>query len=97
MILIGCDFHPSWQQVCWLNMADGETNNQKLVHASGDAEKFYRRLAVPVRVGIAPTGNCPSLFELLGKVDDQITVLNAAEIRAYDPRQQTNDPRAARL
>jgi len=72
MILIGCDFHPSWQQVCWLNMASGETNNQKLVHASGDAEKFYRRLAVPVRVGIEATGNCQWFLELLGKLGHEV-------------------------
>ncbi len=23
MMIIGCDFHPSWQQVCWLVEATG--------------------------------------------------------------------------
>src|SRR5258708_14270090 len=97
MILIGCDFHPSWQQVCWLNMASGEKNNQKLVDDSGDAEKFYRRLAVPVRVGIEATGNCQCFLELLGKLGHEVWVGDAAKIRACDPRQQKHDPRDARL
>src|SRR5713226_5923691 len=36
MMIIGCDFHPSWQQVAWVDTATGETAEQKLVHASGD-------------------------------------------------------------
>ena len=38
MVLIGCDYHPSWQQVCWVDTETGETAEQKLVHAAGDAE-----------------------------------------------------------
>jgi len=37
MMIIGCDFHPSWQQVSWLDTETGETGEQKLVQASGDA------------------------------------------------------------
>jgi hypothetical protein len=38
MMIIGCDFHPSWQQIAWLDTESGETGEQKLVHASGDAK-----------------------------------------------------------
>jgi hypothetical protein len=44
MMIIGCDFHPSWQQVSWLDTETGETGERKLVQASGDAERFYRQL-----------------------------------------------------
>jgi hypothetical protein len=37
MMIIGCDFHPSWQQVSWLDTATGECGQRKLVHASGEA------------------------------------------------------------
>jgi hypothetical protein len=40
MMIIGCDFHPSWQQVGWL---DTETGERKLVHAEGDASVFTGR------------------------------------------------------
>src|SRR2546426_12519100 len=29
MMIIGCDFHPSWQQVSWLDTETGETGEQK--------------------------------------------------------------------
>ena len=40
MIVIGCDFHPSWQQLCWLDTATGEMGERKLEHALGGAEKY---------------------------------------------------------
>ena len=42
MIVIGCDFHPSWQQICWVDTVTGETEEKKLDHASGEADRFYR-------------------------------------------------------
>src|SRR5271169_2901914 len=64
MMLIGCDFHPSWQQVCWLDQETGETSEEKLVHASGDAEKFYKKIAGPARIGMEATGNCQWFVEM---------------------------------
>jgi len=52
MMIIGCDFHPSWQQVCWLDSETGETCERKLVHAEGDAERFYRQMPAPALVGM---------------------------------------------
>ena len=23
MMIIGCDYHPSWQQICWVDTTDG--------------------------------------------------------------------------
>ena len=57
MMIIGCDFHPSWQQVCWLDSETGETGERKLVHAEGDAERFYRQVPAPALVGMEATGN----------------------------------------
>jgi hypothetical protein len=34
MMIIGCDFHPSWQQVSWLDSETGDWGERKLVHAS---------------------------------------------------------------
>jgi hypothetical protein len=52
MMIIGCDYHPSWQQTCWLDTATGETGELKLEHASGEAEKFYRGLSGHVLIGM---------------------------------------------
>jgi transposase len=68
MVLIGCDFHPSWQQVSWLVRETGEVGDQKLVHEPGAVEKFYRQFAVGARIGMEATGNCQWFLELLGKL-----------------------------
>jgi hypothetical protein len=39
MMIIGCDFHPTWLQIAWLDTETGETGEQRLVHAGGDAER----------------------------------------------------------
>jgi hypothetical protein len=43
MIVIGCDYHPSWQQICWVDTKTGETQEKKLEHASGEAERLTPR------------------------------------------------------
>src|SRR5262250_1338144 len=42
MMIIWGGFHPSWQQVSWLDTETGEAGAQKLVHAAGEAPGFYR-------------------------------------------------------
>jgi hypothetical protein len=37
MWIIGCDFHPSRQQVAWLDTETGETGERKLVNGDGEA------------------------------------------------------------
>ena len=72
MMIIGCDFHPSWQQVCWLDTETGETGEQKLVQALGDAERFYRQLSAPALIGMEATGNCHWLVDLLSELGHEL-------------------------
>src|SRR5579863_2201107 len=65
MMIIGCDFHPSWQQVSWLDTETGDCGERKLVHASGDAKMFYEQLAAPVLIGMEATGNSQWFVELV--------------------------------
>jgi hypothetical protein len=44
MILIGVDFHPSVQQVAYVDTETGETCERRLNHSDGEAERFYRDL-----------------------------------------------------
>jgi transposase len=97
MVLIGCDFHPSWQQLSWLNRETGETGDEKLVHEAGAAEKFYRRFPAGSRIGMEATGNCQWFVELLSRLGHELWVGDAAKIRASDERQQKHDKRDARL
>jgi transposase len=95
MMIIGCDFHPSWQQVCWLDTETGESGEQKLVQASGDAERFYQQLAAPALIGMEATGNSHWLVDLLAELGHELWVGDAAQIRASYVRQQKTDKRDA--
>jgi transposase len=64
MMIIGCDFHPSWQQIAWLDSETGETGERKLVHAAGDAKAFYQQLAAPALIGVEATGNSQWFIEM---------------------------------
>jgi transposase len=80
MMIIGCDFRPSWQQVSWLDTETGETGERKLVHAEGDTERFYRQLAAPALIGMEATGNCHWLVDLLAEMGHELWVGDAAQI-----------------
>jgi transposase len=97
MMLIGCDFHPSWQQISWFDEATGEIGEQKLVHATGEAERFYRQLPAPTRIGMEATGNCQWFVEMATAAGHEVWIGDAAKIRASDVRQQKHDRRDADL
>ncbi len=95
MMIIGCDFHPSWQQVSWLDTETGETGEHKLVHAPGEAEKFYRQWSAPVLIGMEATGNSQWFVELVEDLGHEIWIGDAAQIRASYVRKQKTDKRDA--
>jgi hypothetical protein len=43
MIIIGCDYHPSFQQIACVNTQTGEVEERRLSHCE-EAEQFYRDL-----------------------------------------------------
>ncbi|HWS16519.1 MAG TPA: transposase [Candidatus Elarobacter sp.] len=96
-MIIGCDFHPSWQQVAWLDTESGETEGRKLMHASGEARQFYAGLAgpVPVRVGVESTGNSHWFVDMLTEMGHEVWIGDAAQIRASQVRKQKTDRRDA--
>src|SRR5712691_4313106 len=95
MVIIGCDFHPSWQQVCWVDTETAETGEKKLVHATGEAKQFYQGLAAPALVGVEATGNSQWFLELVQDLGHEIWVGDAAQIRASYVRKQKTDKRDA--
>jgi transposase len=97
MMVIGCDYHPSWQQVCWMDTLTGETGERKLDHASGEAERFYRGLPGTALIGMESTGNCQWFVELLTTLEHEVWIGDAAKIRACEVRQQKHDRRDAAL
>jgi transposase len=95
MMIIGCDYHPSWQQVSWVETETGECGERKLVHASGDAKVFYEQLTAPVLIGMEATGNSQWFIELVEDLGHTVLIGDAAQIRASYVRKQKTDKRDA--
>src|SRR5882724_8087451 len=97
MKIIGCDYHPSWQQICWMDTETGETEERKLEHGSGEATRFYQQLAALALIGMESTGNCQWFVEMATAAGHDVWIGDAARIRAAEVRQQKHDRRDAAL
>ena len=95
MWIIGCDFHPEWQQVCIFDPQSGEIRERKLVNGNGEAEGFYRQLPAPSLIGLESCGNSQWLIDLLQQLGHEAWVGDAAQIRASYVRKQKTDRRDA--
>src|SRR6202030_2296366 len=95
MLIIGCDFHPGFQQVAIFDNRTGEIEEKRLQHR-GEAEQFYRSLGgQEVRVGMEACGHYPWFERLLAELDIELWLGDAAQIRAAVVRQQKTDRRDA--
>ena len=65
MLLIGVDYHPSFQQIAVSEAETGERGQRQLNYTDGEAERFYRNLqqqairglvSRPYQVGNATNG-----------------------------------------
>jgi len=95
MIIVGCDFHPGWQQVAVFESETGEIRELKLTNGDGEAERFYRSLPVPSLVGLEACGNTHWFEDLLDQLGHEVRIGDAAEIRASYVRKQKTDKRDA--
>lgn len=95
MLIIGCDFHPGFQQVAIFDNRTGEVEEKRLQHRS-EAEECYRSLAgQQVRVGMEACGHYPWFEQLLAELEMELWVGDAAKIRAAMVRKQKTDRRDA--
>jgi transposase len=95
MKIVGCDFHPRWQQVAMLDRETGEFEELKLMNADGEAERFYRSLPAPALIGIEACGNAQWFLDLVDSLGHTVWVGDAAAIRASFVRKQKTDRRDA--
>ena len=95
MIIVGCDFHPSYQQVAVLDTETGEVEERSLTHANGEAEAFYRHFAKGVLVGMEAVGNSQWFVGLLERLGQEVWTGDAAQIRSSYVRKQKTDRRDA--
>ena len=95
MLIIGCDFHPGFQQIAIFDNRTGEIQEKRLQHR-GEAEQFYRGLAgQEVRVGMEACGHYPWFERLLQELGFELWFGDAAQVRASVVRRQKTDRRDA--
>jgi transposase len=100
MIIIGVDYHPSFQQIAFVDKETGEYSERQLNHSDGEAEKFYRDLklrGVSVRVGMEATGHARWFERLLAELGFELWIGDPAEIKAKRVRRQKTDRQDAQL
>ena len=96
MMIIGCDFHPRFQQIAYLDQQSGEYGERRLEHPQ-EAEGFYRSLAGrQVRIGMEATGNFRWFRQAMRAMGHEVLLGDASAIRASAPRKQKTDKRDAR-
>jgi transposase len=99
MIIIGCDYHPSFQQIAFVDTETGELNERRLEHRE-EAEQFYRALAaagMKVRVGMEASGHARWFERLLAELNFELWIGDAAVIRTKRVRKQKTDRQDAQL
>jgi transposase len=99
MIIVGCDYHPEFQQIALVDTDSGEFQEKRLAHPE-EAEKFYRALAaqgVRVSVGMEASGHARWFERLLAELEFELWIGDAAEIRTKRVRKQKTDRQDAQL
>jgi len=100
MMIIGVDYHPSFQQIAFMDQETGECGERRLNHSDGEAENFYRDLKqreVSVRVGLEATGYSRWFERLLAELGIEVWIGDAAEIKTKRVRKQKTDRQDAQL
>src|ERR1700683_1010592 len=98
MKIIGCDFHPGYQQIAVLDLATGETEEKALSHErKEEVRAFYAALEGSVRVGIEASGQSQWFERMLTELGHEVWIGGAAKIRASGERKQKTDRRDAEL
>jgi len=95
MKIVGCDFHPSFQQIAVLNTETGEIEERRLGNRDGEAEAYYRQLEAPALIGMEAVGNSLWFEQLVARLGHELWIGDAAQIRASYVRRQKTDRRDA--
>jgi hypothetical protein len=84
MKIVGCDFHPCWQQIAVFDVETGEIVEHKLKNGEGEAERFYEALESPALIGIEACGNSQWFIELAERFGHVVWVGDDAAGRGPD-------------
>jgi len=96
MNIIGCDLHPRYQVVAWVDEETGEIRTRRLEHGKEEVQAFYVGWPRGARIGIEATFPALWFERLLAECGHELWVGDAAQIRAKAVRQQKTDTRDAK-
>jgi hypothetical protein len=85
MIIIGVDYHSSFQQIAFMYQKTAECGEGELNHSDGEAERFYRELkqrGVGSRVGMEATGHSRLVRDVTILVSAAIEIRNRSWLNA---------------
>jgi len=100
MMIIGVDYHPSFQTIAFFMEETGEYGEQELSQSDGEAERFYRDLqqrGIRVRVGMEATGYSRWFERLLAELGFEVWMGDPAEIKTRRVKKQKTDRKDAQL
>jgi transposase len=95
MLIIGCDYHPGFQQIACVDTDGGELSERRLAHRE-QAEQFYRELKqqdLCVRVGMESSGHSRWFERLLHELGFELWIGDPADpARAQAENRSTRCP-----
>lgn len=94
MLIIGCDFHPGFQQLAIFDNQTGEITYRRLQHPE-EARGFYASLPERALVGMEACGFTQWFEQMLEELGHELWLGDAARIRASVVRRQKTDQRDA--
>jgi hypothetical protein len=100
MLIVGLDYHPSVQQIAFLDLESGEFGERQLNRNEGEVEEFYRELkqrGIGVRVGMEATGNTRWFERVMMELGFELWIGDRLQIRRRRVRKQKTDRRDAHL
>ena len=80
MLIIGCDFHPGFQQIAMCDTSSNEVRRRRLEHVA-EARQFYAQLQGEVRVGVEACGSTQWFEQMLAQMGHELWLGDAARIR----------------
>ena len=87
MLIIGCDYHPGFQQIAFVDTETGECGELRLSHRE-EAEQFYRTLqerSLRVRVGMEASGHARWFERLLRELQLELWIGDTLAARTVFP------------
>jgi len=99
MLIIGLDYHPSFQYIAFVETDTGECGERRLQHPD-EAQQFYRELhhrGIQVRIGMEASGHSRWFERLMAELGFELLIADPAQVRARQVRKHKTDRQDAEL